>query len=241
MALKFEIDTLEGLDESVKKEYVKQADGKFRLDVGGLPAQTDDVAGLKKKVDELLNEKKEAQRIASEAAATAEAAKLEALKKGGDKEALIASYEEKIKKINADTEQKNNRLQEMINKLTVDSKARELAVELAAESSDVLLPHIRSRLTVDLMDGNAIVRVLDDQGKPSALSLNDLKEEFRNKPSFAPVIKASKASGGGSAKGSHGGSGGTIYRSEMTPEDKRKYQQEHGQEEYLKLPLARPK
>jgi len=46
MALKFNLDSLEGLNESIAKLYKKKSDGKFQLAVEGLPPP-EDTAGLK--------------------------------------------------------------------------------------------------------------------------------------------------------------------------------------------------
>jgi len=54
MKLKLVVDSLEGMDESIKALYEKGDDGKFHLTVDGL----EDNTGLKKKAEELLNEKK---------------------------------------------------------------------------------------------------------------------------------------------------------------------------------------
>ncbi|NNG62537.1 hypothetical protein HKD51_13290, partial [Pseudomonas fragi] len=52
MTLKFQLDTLEGVDETTQGMYVEK-DGKFVLNIEGLP-QPEDVSGLKSKVQELL-------------------------------------------------------------------------------------------------------------------------------------------------------------------------------------------
>jgi len=104
-------------------------------------------------------------------------------------------------------------------------------------SANVLLPHIRSRLAVDYVDGNPITRVLGPDGKPSAATLDELKAEFVANEAFAPIIAGSKASGGG-AGGSNSGRAASkgLKRSEMTSVQKREYIEKHGQAEYLKLP-----
>lgn len=51
-----------------------------------------------------------------------------------------------------------------------------------------------------------MVVVLDQQGKLSAATLDELKAEFANDTAFAPLIAGSKASGGGAA-GAGGGGG----------------------------------
>ena len=50
MALKFNLDSLEGLNESIAKLYKKKSDGKFQLAVEGLPPP-EDTAGLKAAVN----------------------------------------------------------------------------------------------------------------------------------------------------------------------------------------------
>lgn len=67
MTLKFQLDSLEGVDESVAALYVEKG-GKFVLGIEGLP-QHEDVTGLKAKVEELLGEKK-ARREAEDKART---------------------------------------------------------------------------------------------------------------------------------------------------------------------------
>ena len=51
MTLKFQLDSLEGVEESIQGLYVEK-DGKFVLGIEGLPQQ-EDVTGLKAKVEEL--------------------------------------------------------------------------------------------------------------------------------------------------------------------------------------------
>jgi hypothetical protein len=70
------------------------------------------------------------------------------------------------------------------------------------------LPHIERRLSVEQRDGKPVVVVLDQQGKLSAATLDELKAEFANDTAFAPLIAGSKASGGGA--GGAGGGGGAA-------------------------------
>ncbi|UPK86794.1 hypothetical protein E5221_18185 [Pseudomonas sp. A2] len=55
MTLKFQLDSLEGVEESVAALYVEK-DGKFVLDIDGLPQQ-EDVTGLKAKVTNEVTDK----------------------------------------------------------------------------------------------------------------------------------------------------------------------------------------
>lgn len=92
--LKFQLDTLEGVDEAVRALYTEK-DGKFVLGIEGLPQQ-EDVSGLKAKVDELLGEKKAAEKKAREAEDAARLEREEAARKSGNVEELERSWTEKF-------------------------------------------------------------------------------------------------------------------------------------------------
>jgi hypothetical protein len=114
-------------------------------------------------------------------------------------------------------------LEAQVYKLTVGSKATELAAKLAVPGSDsVLLPHISNRLQVETVDGEIKIRVLDLQGKPSALSIEDLEKEFRANEAFKPLIRASNASGSGASGGQGGGA--TKKPHEMTTAERQEWQ-----------------
>jgi hypothetical protein len=88
----------------------------------------------------------------------------------------------------------------------IDRHATEIAAALAIpESADVLYPHIRNRLRVELRDGARTTVVVDKDGKASAMSLADLKKEFAANKAFSPLLVASRASGGGANGGKGGG------------------------------------
>lgn len=194
--LKYEVDSLAGLDEGVAALY-EERDGKYRLKIDGVP----DVSGLKAKVDELLAEKKEAARKAKEAEEAARKAAEEAARKSGDVEALERSWQEKLAKREAELAEALKARDAQLYELTVNAEARRIASELAVPgSADVLLPHIKQRLKYE--DGK--LQVLDPEGKPSALTTDELAKEIAANKAFAPLIVASMASGGG-AGGAKGG------------------------------------
>lgn len=210
--LKLELDKLDGLDDAVKSFY-EEKDGKFRLKVDGVP----DVSGLKNKVDQLLTEKKEADRKAKESAEAAEAERQAALAKSGDIDALRQSYEAKLTKREKELMDQLSGLQSQVHGLTVGQTAMAVAVELAMDgSSDVLLPHVKQRLSMEIVDGQAVTRVLDKAGKPSAMTVEELKTEFAANPAFAPIIKASKAAGGGASGGNNSGGGAPKSKASLT-------------------------
>lgn len=236
--LKFQLDSLDGVDEPVRALYTEK-DGKFVLGIEGLP-QTEDVSGLKAQVQTLLDEKKSEQRKRQEAEDAARLEREETARKSGDVEGLEKSWSEKYTKLQTELggqlEQERSGLQNQIRDLTVGRTATDIASALAIPgSAKALLPHIERRLSVEQRDGKPVVVVLDQAGKLSAATLDELKAEFANDTAFAPLIAGSKASGGG-AGGAGKGGWAALKRSEMSSVAKREFITANGQDAYLKLP-----
>jgi len=222
MGLKYQLDTLDGLDDSVKSLYTEK-EGKFVLGIEGLP-QPEDVSGLKSKVEELLGEKKAAEKARKDAEDQARLEREEAARKSGNVEELEKSWSEKYNRreaeLNGMLEQERGTLSTQIRDLTVGRTATDIASALAIPgSAKALLPHIERRLSVEQRDGKPVVVVLDQQGKLSAATLDELKAEFANDTAFAPLIAGSKASGGGAA-GAGGGGGAAKGKIGGTKEER---------------------
>ena len=200
-----------------------EKDGKFVLGIEGLP-QPEDVSGLKAKVDELLGEKKAAEKARKDAEEQARLEREEAARKSGNVEELEKSWSEKYNRreaeLNGMLEQERGTLSTQIRDLTVGRTATDIASALAIPgSAKALLPHIERRLSVEQRDGKPVVVVLDQQGKLSAATLEELKAEFANDTAFAPLIAGSKASGGGAA-GAGGGGGAAKGKIGGTKEER---------------------
>ncbi|UVK96458.1 hypothetical protein [Pseudomonas sp. B21-048] len=211
MGLKYQLDTLDGVDDTVRALYTEK-DGKYVLGIEGLP-QPEDVSGLKSKVQELLDEKKAADKARKDAEDQARLEREENARKSGNVEELERSWSEKYNRreaeLNGTLEQERGTLSAQIRDLTVGRTATDIASALAIPgSAKALLPHIERRLSVEQRDGKPVVVVLDQQGKLSAATLDELKAEFANDTAFAPLIAGSKASGGGA--GGAGGGGGAA-------------------------------
>lgn len=222
MGLKYQLDTLDGLDDSVKSLYTEK-EGKFVLGIEGLP-QPEDVSGLKSKVQELLDEKKAADKARKDAEEQARLDREEAARKSGNVEELEKSWSEKFNRreaeLNGMLEQERGTLSTQIRDLTVGRTATDIASALAIPgSAKALLPHIERRLSVEQREGKPVVVVLDQQGKLSAATLDELKAEFANDTAFAPLIAGSKASGGGAA-GAGGGGGAAKGKIGGTKEER---------------------
>lgn len=210
MAFKLKIDqaAYDALSDDHKALYKKQ-DGAEHYNLDLEDGEIPDVDGLRRKNAELLEEKKTEK-------AKREAAELERAKKEGDVAALETSWQARLDTEVGAERSKVTSLEQQLKTLTVGRAATELAADLAVvtngvSSAPVLLPHIQARLQLETAaDGEVKVRVLDTAGKPSAMTLDQLKDEFRGNPMFAPMIQASKAGGSGADGGKSGGAGGTV-------------------------------
>lgn len=234
--LKAKLESLDGLDESLHSFYKAQDDGTFSLQVDGL----EDTTALKnaKTHEKEARKAAEARAKAAEEKASEMEERLEALetdgsRKRGDVESLEKSWKAKLEKREAELQTQIEASNGQINNLLVDNVATQLAAELAVEgSSGILLPHIKGRLGVEERDGKFVTVIKDAEGNASALTLDELKDEFVNNKAFAPVIVGSKASGSGASGGQGGGAAKkTVTRAQfdqMSAEQKMTYSKDGG-------------
>jgi chromosome segregation ATPase len=205
MALKYTVESLDGLEAPIAKLYAKGDDGKFRLGVEGVEPE-ENVAGLKKahaadKAELAEMKKKLADREAKQAEIEAEAARqAEALaRKSGDVAALEKSWQEKMTKRERELLEQLKAKESAIEALTVDATAQKLAAELFGDGAGALIHNVRARLRTEIVDGKPTVRVLDESGQPSAMTIDELKKSFVDNKTYARFIIGSRASGGGPA------------------------------------------
>lgn len=141
-----------------------------------------------------------------EATAVTEREKL--ARASGDIKALEKSWAEKHAAEQKKLQDQLSAKDAALTDLTVGNVAQAMAAEISV-APDVILPHISKRLRAEIVDGKAVTKVVDAQGQPSALTVDELKQEFLANKSFAPIITASKASGGGAGGGGGGGGAGS--------------------------------
>lgn len=201
MALKFRLPTLDDVPEAVRSFYVEQ-DGEYQLTVEGL----EDTGALKRSLDHVRRERDAHKGEAARLKAEKEAADLAALKATGDMESLQKSYEDKIKAQNDAEKARIKALEDKAKRAAIDAAAIKLATELSTVPT-LMQRIIAERLYVDLVGDDALVRVADATGKPSAASLDDLRKEILANKEYASILIGSKASGGGAGQG--GANGGT--------------------------------
>lgn len=192
MSLKYQITSEEfaQLDEAKQGLYSQSGDS-YTLTVVGLPAQ-EDVSGLKTQLETLLAEKKSEQakrRQAEEERAREEAEKLAA--EGNYKQLFESSQE-----TSAEWQKKYQALQQQLEQGSISQAATKMATDIAdGANAEILAEFITRRLK--LVDGQ--VRVTDAAGNLTVSTADQLKEEFKNEPRWAVLVRGSQSSGGGAA------------------------------------------
>lgn len=192
MALKKKLtkDEYEKLTEAFKAEYVEDGEG-YRLDIDG----EEDTGALKRAKDREVQLRKEAEKQAKELKEKLDAIEGDDARKRGDIETLEKSWQSKLDSQKSEYESKINKLTEHTTRNLVDNVALQIANKIS-NSPAIILPHIKARLQADFEGDAPKTRVLDKDGKPSAMTVDELADEFVANKDFAAIIVASKATGG---------------------------------------------
>jgi seryl-tRNA synthetase len=142
----------------------------------------------------------------------------EAARASGDIEALTNSWTTKYNELETSSGEEISSLKNIIKNLTVTATAESIASKIAMEGcAEIIQPHIERRLYGEIKDGQALTKVYSEDGKVSALTIDDLAKEFSENKKFEKVMRGSSASGGGGTSESGGGVSGdnVIKRSEF--------------------------
>lgn len=182
MALKRKISKTEydGLNDVLKAEYKANGDN-YVLD-------TDDAT-------DLINARDLEKREKDAAKADLKKLKdeLDAIKKaGGDFEAIENSYKLKIASLEGSVAELNTTLTGERRDRYASAEAQKIAARFTVPS--LMQKEIAKRLDIDPKNPTQ-VRVLDKDGKPSAMTIADLEKEFVDNPEFKGIVIASKATG----------------------------------------------
>ena len=147
----------------------------------------------------LLQEKKDAKTATQQAIE-------DAAKKTGDDDALEKSWKAKLATVESALNEQIGVYKNTISGMTSGEAALKLAAKLGIPNggAEALLPHIKPRVVTEYIDGKPEVRVLDKNGKLSAMSLDDLEVEMIATKYLAPNLIGSMANGDGYA-GKKGG------------------------------------
>lgn len=187
------------LSDALKAEYIEDGDG-FRLDVDG----DEDTGALKRAKDREAQLRKDAEKEAKELRERLESIEGDDARKKGDIATLEKSWQSKLEKQREEYEAKVSKLTSHTTKTLVDNVASQLAHKIS-NAPAIIMPHIKSRLIADFEGDTPVTRVLDKDGKPSALTIDELANEFVANKDFSAIVTASKASGGAGKPSQNGG------------------------------------
>lgn len=226
MALKSVLESIDGLPEDVKKEYKKDGD-KYILDVDGIDNHPG-VGALKNSMTRAKDERTAAQTEAKTAKEALQAAQdqLDEMRRGAipkaDVTALEASWKAKLDTAQAEAQGKITKLSGAVDRSMRQTEATRLAAEVFLNPT-VGLPHVLPRLKIEEEGDEYVVKILGPDGKPSASTLDDFKKELLQNKDLAPILRGTRASGGGAGGGAGGGGAPSSDKdfdaSKATPKD----------------------
>jgi hypothetical protein len=122
--------------------------------------------------------------------------KHKAAKESGNVEALEKSWKAKLAAREKELQEEVDRLNSALGEATVGKTSAAMAAEIS-KAPTLVEPLIRARLKPEILDdGTIIERVLDAAGKPSAMTVDELKAEIAGQPDLKDVIKGHIAKGG---------------------------------------------
>ena len=189
------------LSDHIKAEYIEDGDG-FRLDIDG----DEDTGALKRAKDREAQLRRDAEAKLREAQEELDRINGDDARKKGDIATLEKSWQKKLDDTKAEYEGKVSKLTTHTTKTLVDNVATQIATKIS-NAPALLLPHVKSRLQADFEGDSPVTRVLDKDGKPSAMTVEELAAEFVANKDFSAIITASKASGGAGKPSNNNGGG----------------------------------
>lgn len=209
MTLKVSVSSTDynSLSDDLKKEYQLQADGSYKLDLGGLFVDTEDPQRLKSSLEAEREEHRKTKAVMDRL----EQEKLDAERsKITDIDQLRESFkkelEDRDKRIDQEKKEAEKKLQEQ--QLSIaqghrDQEALRIATELFGQQAPLLLPHIQKRLEAVPGD-NPGVKIVDPLTGQALIdqNLENFKKSISTDPLFKPMVVVSRASGGGANDGS---------------------------------------
>jgi hypothetical protein len=238
MALELIVDSLDNVPEAARGAYVKQNDGRFKLDF-----EVEDTAGLKsalkKERDAAATAAKELAKWKSSGKTADEIAELleaqrkkdeDDAKKSGNFDAILKQHQDKAAKEKADLESELNAARASERSAVVGERVLGALTKAGAtpEGLELLPDRLTNRIKVETVDGRRVIKVMQADGEtPMAgsnadgtASIDDLVKEVVAK--FPSQFKGTGAGGGGKLpnESGGGGSGPKTYAECTTDEQK---------------------
>lgn len=203
MALKKKLtkEEFEKISKNLQEEYVEDGDG-YRLDVEG----EEDTGALKRAKDRESQLRKDAELRLKELEGKLSSIEGDDARKKGDIATLEKAWQKKIEDAENAASLKINKLADYAKSSLVDVVATSIATKIST-SPALMMPHIKQRLQADLEGDAPKTVVLDKTGKPSAMTIDELSNEFVANKDFSAIIIGSKGSGGAGEKTGNKASG----------------------------------
>lgn len=193
--LKFEIDSLDGVDTSLQSFYEKTEAGSYRLKVDGI----EDTTGLKT----ALGKERESNKEAKARLAELEKAREELERKELETQSRYKELSEKDRQSKIEAEQRFQELQNKVATTKRDLMVRELASSMTTDATEI---EVISRFAVDY---------LEIEGEEVKFKV-DKKEIVENLSKYVRSKATGTDDGGGK-----GGSSGSSIKDAKTPEERR--------------------
>lgn len=224
MALKRKIDKEEfdELDKVLQAEYTKDGDD-YILDAedDGESKTTDKERRAFTRTKQELKEAKAKLKEASD--------KLKALedddddatskRKKQDIETLTKAHADELAEVETAAQEKIDKAKRVLAEKMIDAASSEMANAISTKPK-YIMREIRDRLTVDFDDDDEPSLVVKNaKGKPSEMTLEQLRKEFVANKEYADIMIASKASGGNAPRKATDQKLGNAGASEDSPPD----------------------
>jgi hypothetical protein len=207
MALKPIVENLDDIDEGFRGLYVKDdGAGVYKLDVEPDERTAKELEELRKEKLRMEAHNKKLLEEKKKEADRARAAEEERARRERDVESLERSIKEKHQVELENYSTRTAALQAQLEAQMVDNLALNLANQLS-DTPALIMPHIKARLRAQEIDGRWRTSVVDVMGNPTATTPDELVEQMRGDKQFAPLVRGTRANGGGANGGNANPSG----------------------------------
>lgn len=255
MALQLVVDALDSVPEALRSEYTEK-DGKFHLNVDGLP-EVEDTTALKGALEKerKLNKEREKQVKAwekigktpdeiAEMLATQKDAERERAEKAGDHAAILKQKQD-------EWEKERKRLEDEVNASRTSERGAIVGervtsaltrAQVTAEGAELLPDRLANRIKFETVDGKRVLKIMQADGETpmagsgtdGAATIDDLVKEAVTK--YPSLFKGSGAGGGGKQPDAKAGGSGVTKKSDFKSEkDRAAWVEKNGFEAYRAL------
>jgi len=231
MKYKITKEEFEALEENLQSEYTLEGESAtIKLE------EAPDFEGVQKKLEIEKEHRKNAEKAQKEAETMSTKLQKDLENAGGNKseiERIQKEHTAELEKMRLERETEKKINTEKANKFLIDAEATKFANANFVESpfgNEYIKEKYASRLSVETVDGQQVIRVKDIDGKPSIHSVSDLQKEYLDNKAFSPIIKANVGGGSGASPNQQGSGAARKKLSEMSATEEAAFEKENPQE-----------